>query len=150
MLLCSPAAALDMYRWVDENGKVHVSDVVPEKYKKTAKRIDSTQFEASEADRKAAEDRAAADLARANASADKRAAAAALAPPPSQQGAKPKPPAETECEAAHRQYKESIDCFAPFINVNGTTRAEAFEKCTSVLEPSRRCGTPKPESSERR
>jgi hypothetical protein len=134
-----------MYRWVDENGKVHVSDLVPEKYKKTAKRIDSTQFEASDADRKAAEDRAAADLARANAGADKGAAAAAMA-----QGAKPKPPAETECETAHRQYKESIDCFAPFVNVNGSTRAEAFEKCTSVRDPSRRCGPPKPESSERR
>jgi hypothetical protein len=31
MLSCSTAAAVDIYRWVDENGKAHVSDVVPEK-----------------------------------------------------------------------------------------------------------------------
>ena len=144
ILSCSPAAAVDIYRWVDENGKVHVSDVVPERYKKTAKRIDSTQFEASEADRRAAEDRAAADRARESASAAKGVAAAATAPPPSQQAAKPKLASESECEAAHRQYKESMDCFAPFINDNGKTRAEAFAKCTSVPDPSQRCGPPKP------
>jgi hypothetical protein len=144
ILWCSPAAAVDMYRWVDENGKVHVSDVVPERYKKTAKRIESTQFEASDADRRAAADRAAADRARENASAAKGAAAAAAAPPPLQQAARPKLPSETECEAAHRQYRESINCFAPFINENGKTRAEAFAKCTSVPDPSQRCGPAKP------
>ena len=138
-----------MYRWVDENGKVHVSDVVPERYKKTAKRIDSTQFEASGADRRAAEDRAAADRAAADrareqASAAKGAAATAIAPPPpSEQAAKGKLPSQTECEAAQRRYKESVDCFAPFTNTNGSTRAEAFEKCAPVPDPSQRCGPPK-------
>lgn len=37
-----------------------------------------------------------------------------------------------------------IDCFAPFINDNGATRAEAFEKCTPVPDPSQRCGPVKP------
>ena len=143
LLLCSPAAAVDIYRWVDDNGKVHVSDVVPERYKKRAMRIDSTQFEASGADRRAAEERATADREREKARADKGAPAAAMASPPSQQAEKPKLPAETECEAAHRRYKESMDCFAPFVS-NGMTRAEAFEKCTSVPDPSQRCGSPKP------
>jgi hypothetical protein len=150
ILSCSPAAAVDIYRWVDENGKSHVSDVVPERYKKTAKRIDSTQFEVSDADRRAAEDRAAedraaSDHARKNSSAAKGAVAAAAAPPPSQrQAVKPKLPSETDCEAAHRQYRESINCFAPYINGNGSTRAEAFEKCTSVPDPSPRCGPAQP------
>jgi hypothetical protein len=144
ILSCSPAAAVDIYRWVDENGKVHLSDVVPEKYKKTAKRIDSTQFEASGVDRRAAEERAAADRELEKARADKKGAPAAdMTSPPSQQAEKPKLPAETDCEAAHRRYKESMDCFAPFVS-NGMTRAEAFEKCTSVPDPSQRCGSPKP------
>jgi Domain of unknown function (DUF4124) len=145
LLLCSPAAAVDIYRWVDENGKVHVSDVVPERYKKTAKRIDSTQFEASGADRRAAEERAAADRTRGQASAANGAAATVTAPPPpSEQAAKGKLPSQTECEAAQRRYKESVDCFAPFTNTNGSTRAEAFAKCTSVPDPSLHCGPPKP------
>src|SRR6185369_5292150 len=131
-----------MYRWVDENGKVHVSDLVPERYKKTAKRIDSTQFEVSAADRKAAEDRAAADRAR------EKASATAMAPP-SQPAAKPKPFGESECEAAHRQYKESMACFAPFVADNGIMKAEAFEKCTSVPDPSPRCGPVKSDFERR-
>jgi hypothetical protein len=67
-----------------------------------------------------------------------------MAPPASQQAASGKLPSQTECEAAQRRYKESIDCFAPFTNANGTTRAEAFEKCTPVPDPSQRCGPPKP------
>ena len=137
-----------MYRWVDENGKVQVSDVVPERYKKTARRIDSTQFEPSAADRIAAQDRAAADRKAAEdraaaVRAREKASATAMAPPPSQPAAKPKPFGESECEAAHRQYKESLACFAPFVADNGIMKAEAFEKCTSVPDPSFRCGPAK-------
>ena len=142
-----------MYRWVEENGKVHVSDLVPERYKKTAKRIDSTQFEVSAADRMAAQDRAAADrkAAEDRAAADRareKASATAMAPP-SQPAAKPKPFGESECEAAHRQYKESMACFAPFVADNGIMKAEAFEKCTSVPDPSPRCGPVKSDFERR-
>ena len=142
-----------MYRWVDQNGKVHVSDVVPERYKKTAKRIDSTQFEASAVDRRAAQDRAAADRKtaedRAAAERARENASAAAVAPPSQQAAKPKPFGETECEAAYRQYRESMACFAPFVADNGIMKAEAFEKCTSVPDPSPRCGPAKSDFDRR-
>jgi hypothetical protein len=141
ILSCSPATAADIYRWVDEHGKVHMSDVVPEKYRKSAKRIDSSQFEVSPEDRTAAERRAAADRARAGAK--PAAGADAVAAPPASQSIAAKPPAEPDCETARRMYQESIDCFAPFINANGTTHADAFKFCKQVPDPSRRCGPPR-------
>ena len=39
------AHAVTMYRWVDESGATHVSDKVPEKYKGSAKALDSRAFE---------------------------------------------------------------------------------------------------------
>ena len=153
-LLSLPAGAKDIYRWVDEDGRVHISDVVPEKYRNTARRIDSSQFEVTEQERAAAEARAAADRERARTSAavaaeKAKAAAAREAAQPVAQPAAPKP-AETDCETAHRLYKESIDCFAPYINSRGATMGEAFKNCTALPDPSSRCGPPKPESSERR
>ena len=144
VLSCSPATAADIYRWVDEHGKVHVSDVVPEKYRKSAKRIDSSQFEVSPEDRMAAEQRAAAERARAY---PKPAAAAAVSP--TSQPAPAKPPAASDCETAHRTYRESTDCFARFVNANGSVRAEAFQHCTPVPDPSQRCGPPQRESFAR-
>jgi hypothetical protein len=144
-LLSLPAGAADIYRWVDENGRVHISDVVPEKYRSSAKRLD-TGPEPSPQERAAAEARAAAERERAKASEAAAAAAAPSAPAPS---AAPPKPAEDDCALAHRKYKDSIACFAPFINSNGTTRAEAFQYCVSVPDPSPRCGPAPQESSER-
>lgn len=146
-LLSPPAGAADIYRWVDDNGKVHISDTVPEKYRKSAKRMDTGGSEVSPENRAAAEARAAADRERAKASAAAAERRATRHPDPI---AVPKPPAETDCESAHRLYKESIDCFAPFITTRGSVKEEAFTFCTSLPDPSSRCGPPKPEPSERR
>jgi hypothetical protein len=147
-LLSLPASAADIYRWVDENGKVHVSDVVPEKYRSSAKRIDSRESEVTPQQRAEAEARAAAERAKAEASAAP-AAAGNAAQPAAQPAPRPPATAQTECEQAHRLYKESIDCFAPFITSQGTTKGDAFKQCTSLPDPSPRCGPPKPESSAR-
>lgn len=148
-LLAFPACAADIYRWVDENGKVHVSDVVPEKYRSSARRIDSRESEVSPQQRAEAEARAAADRAKANAAATA-AAPAGAAQPTGQPASKPPAAAETDCEQAHRLYKESIDCFAPFVTAGGSVKGDAFKQCTPLADPSPRCGPPKPESSERR
>ena len=145
-LLSLPAGAADIYRWVDENGKVHMSDVVPEKYRKSAKRMDTGSSEVSPENRAAAEARAAADRERAKASAAAAKRQAILHPEPI---AAPKRPAEDECDKAHRLYKQSVDCFAPFMTTRGTVREEAFNFCTSLPDPSPRCGPPQPEPSDR-
>jgi len=114
-LLSLPAGAADIYRWVDENGKVHISDTVPEKYRKSAKRIDSGQYEVTPQQRAAAEALAERDRERARTSAavaeQKKAAAAqkakAAAPQAAAKPAAPLAPPETECEKAHRQDRKS-------------------------------------------
>jgi Domain of unknown function (DUF4124) len=146
-LLSFPACAADIYRWVDENGKVHVSDVVPEKYRNSAKRIDSRESEVSPQQRRDAEARAAAERAKADAAAT--AAPADAAQSTAQPARKPAAAAGTECEQAHRLYKESVDCFAPFVTAGGAVKGDAFKQCTALPDPSPRCGPPKPESSAR-
>ena len=54
------AHAADIYVWTDDSGKTHIADSVPEKYRKSATRIDSSQFEPTpEQQREAAAARAA-------------------------------------------------------------------------------------------
>lgn len=131
----------EIYRWVDENGKTHVSDVVPEKYKGSA-RLVSPGREPTPEERRAAEERARLDRERATQASPARAAQSA---PP-----EPQAQAESDCERAHRLYKESQECFMPYRNANGSIRSEAFQRCAQVPDPSTRCGPVKPESSERR
>jgi hypothetical protein len=149
----SPLYAADIYRWVDENGRIQFSDVVPEKYKKSAKRIDSRQYELSaeqrrEADARAEQEKAQAAEAtqrKARADAEKAANAAAAAAAAAAAQTKPRPAVDenTDCATLYRLYRESLDCFAPYITANGTTKAEAFAKCTPVADPSRKCGPAK-------
>lgn len=50
----SIANATDIYRWVDDQGRIHIADSIPEHYRSNATRIDSKQFELSESERSAA------------------------------------------------------------------------------------------------
>jgi len=50
---------------------------------------------------------------------------------------------EPDCETLHRQYRESLECFAPFVNANGTLKPNAFAACKSMVDPSPRCGPAK-------
>ena len=146
LLACASAHAADIYRWVDENGRTQVSDVVPEKYRATATRIDSGQYELSPERRKEAEERAARDKALAAEAAARRAGAAASAP-----AAKAAVPASarrpaqgvtdaTDCDTWRRLYRESQDCFAPYRTTRGGTKAEAFENCNPIPSPDAKCG----------
>jgi len=150
-LMCSTLYAADIYRWVDENGRTQFSDTVPEKYRKSAVKMDSRQHELSAEQRQEAEARAAqekaqaAEVAQRKARADAEAAAKPAAPAIAPARSKPRPVIDenTDCATLYRLYRESIDCFAPYISATGTTKAEAFEKCTPVPDPSRKCGPAK-------
>ena len=50
---------------------------------------------------------------------------------------------EADCETLHRRYRESLDCFAPFVTGNGTLKPNAFAACKPVVDPSPKCGPPK-------
>lgn len=135
-----------IYRWVDENGRTHVSDVVPEKYKKSAKRIDSGQYEVSPERKQQAQERAAREKALVDEAARRRESAPVPASAPG--ASKPtasKRPAQgvteaTDCETWRRLYRESVECFDPFRTARGGTKPEALEKCTPIPDPKPKCG----------
>ena len=54
----SGAADAAVYRWVDEQGKVHYSDLVPERYRNTAKPVDAPPAEPTPEQQRAALERA--------------------------------------------------------------------------------------------
>lgn len=140
------AHSATIYRWVDEKGRTHLSDVVPEKYRKSAKRTDSGQYEVPAERRKEAEARAAKDKARAAEAARARASQAAAAPASAASAPAPaKRPAEgvtesTDCDTWWRLFQESQDCFGPFRNVKGGIKPEAFEQCNPIPSPELKCG----------
>ena len=137
----------DIYVWTDESGKTHLADSVPAKYRKSAVRIDSSQFEPTpEQQREAAAARAALEK--------KASAVSAPAPTPAptttpRTAAAPRAPAAIgpasagECEALQREYRESLECFAPYVNANGSLKPGAFAACKSVVNPTLKCGSPK-------
>jgi hypothetical protein len=55
--LAFSAFGADIYVWTDENGKTHLADSVPPKYKASAQRIDSRQFELTPEQRREADAR---------------------------------------------------------------------------------------------
>lgn len=139
------AHAADVYRWVDEQGVVHLSDRVPPAHRQSAVRVTPDVPSVSEADRSQAQARARAEQARASeaqaradraasaAQRDNRGVVASMSPPPMADMDM------ADCESRTRAYLESVDCFAPYVNANGTTRAEAYVRCRAVPAPPARC-----------
>jgi hypothetical protein len=140
------AQAVVIYRWVDENGRTHVSDVVPEKYRQSATRIDSARSEVSPEQRQQAERSAAKNKALAEEAALRRQSMQTVQPStaPSQPSTSKRPSRgvtdSTDCETWRSLYRESMECFAPFRTNNGSTKAEAFEKCNPIPSPEPKCG----------
>lgn len=147
ILLISSAYATDIYRWVDENGRISISDKVPDRYKNVASKVDTGAAELTESQHQEALARAAREKQRAEEAAretpvNQQPSAGQLTPPVDTR--------ETECEKLMRAYRESQECFAPFVirgsdggrRRGGAVREEAFLYCTSVPDPSQQCGSP--------
>jgi hypothetical protein len=151
LLAVCAAHAADIYRWVDENGRTQMSDQVPEKYRASAKRMgDSHQYELTPAQRKEADARAtrdkqsqAAERSQLNADAQAGAEAAAASAPHSAASdvREGRPDSAAQCRALRAAYDASRECWARFLNANGTTKPGAVETCgPGVGEPSLKCG----------
>ncbi|MBN8510943.1 MAG: DUF4124 domain-containing protein [Burkholderiales bacterium] len=141
LLVSLPALGATVYRWVDEAGKVHYSEVVPERYRGAAKPIDTSANAPTAEQQREALERAQQDKARAAAAAADRArlpaSAAPAAPAPRPAGKRPAqvPNDRTDCETWQRLYFESIECFGPYRTVRGGIKPEAFDRCNLVPEP---------------
>jgi hypothetical protein len=140
-----PVHALDIYQWVDDSGKTHMSEMVPEKFKATAKRVDSRRYEVSDDQRNAALARAAKD---------KRLLApkqiAEVAQPTVVNDAKPvEPVQQSTCSKKWDEYYRSQECFAPFLrrfSGGATLNPEAYSKCKNVNTPAMECDYDKRQS----
>ena len=146
LLTAAGANAATVYRWVDDQGKVHYSDVVPERYRSSATLFTAPASEPTAEQRHEAVERVQKEKARAAATTTSR-DRLSEGIPPAQAASQPavKRPAQipndqTDCETWQRLYWESIECFGPFRTVRGATKPEAFDVCNVVpAPPSSRC-----------
>jgi len=146
-LLCATSAsgAGVIYEWVDDGGRVHLSDVVPEKFQGVAKRVDSRQSEIpaaeqAEAKRQAAKLKAqAATVPVPSSPADP--AARPGAAPTAKSSASAAAPTASDCVNWRRRFAVSRDCFAGFQLPDGSLRPGAFQTCgDDVPNPEPVCG----------
>ena len=144
MISSAHVLAGEIYRWVDEKGKTHYSDTVPEKYRESA--VTTTPHdEPSDEQRREAEERAAAERRRASergTDAPGQVATPMNRGPQESRAVKGKQPndAAVDCETQHRLYRESQACFNRYLLATGGIREEAFKNCTEVADPTPTCG----------
>lgn len=151
-LTCAAAAA-DVYRWVDDKGVTNLSDVVPEKYKKVAQRVE-TPAEPDEPTRREAASR---EAAIASAAASRPVLPAAISARRGGSVATGMTPARSasgagslsssgdneDCATLQRRYKESQDCFGPRPRtITGAINVARSPQCPIVVDPSPKCGLP--------
>jgi len=141
LLASAGVLAATAYRWVDEQGKVHYSEVVPERYRSSARPVGAPATEPTPEQQREALERAQKEKARAAAITTDRGrlpASAATAPAAARPAAKrpsQMPDDQTDCETWQRLYMESIECFGPYRTVRGATKPEALDLCNVVPEP---------------
>jgi hypothetical protein len=137
-LCLAPAYAATIYKWVDEQGVTHISDKVPERYKASAKQIDSRGYNVSEADRRAAA--AQAERTMQAAAPPTQATSAAL-----EVNAERKPPIQAartggDCASLWRAFYDAQACFDKGPKASGLVNPTRNPECPVVLAPSQRCG----------
>lgn len=125
--------AADAYRWVDDEGRTHLSDTVPDKYRGVATRVDTgpepTAQQRAEAEARAAQLKKRADEDAAG-SAGRTPDATVPAPPLAPVKSAPRTTrSASDCAELLRRYRESQECFAPYRMANGGLRPEAFQLC---------------------
>ena len=136
-LALAGVAHAELFKWVDENGKTHYGDRVPDRYQKQQKAL-KVEKSPSQADRDAALQRNRKEKTAADALKAQRDAKAEAAGKPSKPAAAA-PPNETACQKEWRVFLEAKTCFQPFRTATGGIRAEAYEHCKEVAEPKSIC-----------
>ena len=156
--------AADIYRWVDDQGQTQMSDVVPEKYRDKATRINSKKYELTSDQKADARDRAIYEAQRARDEKEIRRQAQyedqarererqylanqelARARAKANQ-ASSSDSARNNCEELWRRYNDGVACFSRFAagNVGGGSvriRPEAYQFCTDAPLPPSSCSLP--------
>ncbi|MFL1483778.1 DUF4124 domain-containing protein [Marinobacter sp. LN3S78] len=153
-LLITFQATAQIYQWTDEDGNVHFSDELPAHQRDNADSVELSGTAPSQADVEAAQTiaenihEAAESTAEGNRSREEKPEEPQEEQPTSNTTGKlelpPLPPlpdnatpAERDAhyEQAMERYQRAHDCFAPYKNANGSTKAEAFDVCPVVPRP---------------
>ena len=146
---CTAADASDMYRWVDEQGRLQISDRPPTASRAQVIKQDAPRDDVSPDQRKAAQARAEHDRALLKSTESDRYDAAAPSAKPRTAAsagfadeADPSLPwraSPEDCRMWREEYRRSAACFGPFRTVFGI-KAEAFSVCGPVLvDPESEC-----------
>jgi hypothetical protein len=134
-----PAHSLDIYQWVDELGKTHMGDVVPEKYKAKAKLLNYRRDNISDADRRSAE----AKVANSKVLLKPQQTDAPTQPTITHTPEPAEPAQSLSCTQKWDAYYRSQECFAPYLVRNGmggsTIKPEAYVHCREVKSPTMEC-----------
>jgi hypothetical protein len=145
------ATAAEVYRWVDEQGRVQLSDRPPPEATGPVIKRETPKDEVTPEQRKAAQQRAARDRARLKSAEAEREQATASAPRPRTAASSgtanesdPSLPARAsaeDCRMWREAYRRNEACFAPFRTARGGIKPEAFSVCgPELVDPEFECG----------
>lgn len=135
--------AIEIYKWVDDAGKSHMSDMVPEKYRAAAKRVSSRKYELSDAEYRDAQIRAAEIKSTKDKGPVEREPVDAIAPPDVPNVPHPQNLGQqSTCVQKWDAYTRSQECFAPFFIRTGQgsfLKPEAYLACQDIPSPAMVC-----------
>lgn len=141
-VMASGMASAGVYKWVDENGKVHYGDAPPEQAQGKKKSVKINTPAPTPAEREAALKRAEEDRRKLDHLTQTRKSAEAKAKqekPATAAVGSAAPANETPCQKEWREFREKAACFAPFRTATGGIRPEAYEKCKEAVQPGSAC-----------
>ena len=128
----APSPAGTIYEWVDDSGRMHASDTVPEKYKGVAKRVDPSRSQIPAAQQAEAQRQAAALKANAASAAPAPVGSVAQTDGTRRAARGASAPSASECVAWRQRFKESQDCFIGFSNPDGS---RGYHSCANEVVP---------------
>ena len=134
------AQAQEIYKWIDENGKVHYGDAPADSQKGRATKVEAKIPVPSDNQRGAATDRAARQKQswdeRTQKEADKTAATTAADSAEPVDDFEPEVVAEgSSCEQQKRAYEEAARCFERYRSPTRVVDERAYDRCPDVKKP---------------
>lgn len=138
LVILSVSVSAEMYKWVDDKGKVHFGDSVPVQYQQQADTLNQfkapTEQQKTEARQAAERTKALANKYRYEA-ADKRSRESFAAELAEQKKQAKNSAPKKGCAAKLKSYHDSAQCFNNFRNANGSLKGGAANKCNDVARP---------------
>lgn len=126
----------EAYRWTDLDGHIHYGDSIPEQYRNSGRKFAHKDTSIEKTERNSALSSVAPKtIRRPPESATDQVESGAGKDEPATSPQNSKFSSESQCEKAWREYRASLDCFAPYVIVGGGVKTEAFTHCKNLPQP---------------